>query len=43
MFHLIHIKEELQAIFGCPVDIVRLRKNMDELLKRCIMEEGIYA
>lgn len=43
MFNLIHIKEELQAIFGCPVDIVRLRKNMDELLKRCIMEEGIYA
>ena len=43
IFHLIHIKEELQAIFGCPVDIVRLRKNMDELLKRSIMEEGIYA
>ena len=43
IFHLIHIKEELQAIFECPVDIVRLRKNMDELLKRCIMEEGIYA
>lgn len=43
MFHLVHIKEDLQQLFGCPVDIIRLRKNMDELLKKCIMEDGIYA
>lgn len=43
MFSLIHIKEELQAIFGTSVDIVRLRRNMDELLKRSIVEEGVYA
>ena len=42
-FCLVHIKEELQQLFGCPVDIVRLRDNMNELLKRSIIEEGIYA
>lgn len=43
MFYLVHIKEDLQLLFGCAVDIVRLRDDMDEVLKRNIMEEGIYA
>lgn len=43
MFYLVHIKEELQLLFGCAVDIVRLRDDMDEVLKQNIMEEGIYA
>ena len=43
LFCLVHIKEELQQLFGCPVDIVRLRDNMNELLKRSSIEEGIYA
>ena len=43
LFSLVHIKDELQQLFGCPVDVVRLRDNMNELLKRSIMEEGIYA
>lgn len=43
LFKLVHIKEELQKLFGCPVDIVRLRQNMDELLQRNISEEGLYA
>ena len=43
LFSLVHIKDELQQLFGCPVDIVRLRDNMNELLKRSIIEEGIYA
>ena len=42
LFSLVHIKDELQQLFGCPVDVVRLRDNMNELLKRSI-EEGIYA
>ena len=43
IFSLVHIKEELQQLFGCNVDVVRFRQNMDTLLKRDILEEGIYV
>lgn len=43
MFSLVHIKEELQHLFGCAVDIVRLRDDMDGVLKQNILEDGIYA
>lgn len=43
MFNLVHIKDDLQQLFGCSVDIVRLRQNMDALLLRNIIEEGVYA
>ena len=43
MFALVHIKEDLQALFGCNVDIVRLRERMDTFLKSRIEKEGIYV
>ena len=43
LFALVHIKEELQALFGCSVDVVRLRERMDSLLKSRIEKEGIYV
>ena len=43
LFYMVHIKEELQQLFGNPVDIIRIRPEMDALLKRDIMREGIYA
>lgn len=43
LFTLVHIKDELQKIFSCNVDIVRLRNNMDSLLKSCINKEGLYV
>ena len=43
LFYLVHIKDELQTLFGCPVDIVRERENMDSLLKTNIQRDGIYA
>ena len=43
LFNLVHIKDELSQLFGCNVDVVRFRQNMDALLKRDIMEEGIYV
>ena len=43
LFNLVHIKDDLQQLFGCPVDIVRERDNMDILLKNCIQRDGIYA
>ena len=42
IFSLVHIKEELKQLFGCEVDVVRIRQNMDALLKKDIIEEGIY-
>ena len=43
LFTLVHIKEDLQQIFGRPVDIVRERDDMDLLLKNCILRDGIFA
>lgn len=43
LYYMVHIKDELQQLFGCSVDIVRIRPEMDALLKRDIMKEGIYA
>lgn len=43
MFTLVHIKDDLQILFGHSVDIVRLRENMNSLLKTRIEKEGIYV
>lgn len=43
IFSLVHIKEELRQLFGCNVDVVRFRQDMDTLLKHDILEEGIYV
>lgn len=43
LFALVHIKEDLQKLFGCNVDVVRLREHMDTLLKNRIEKEGIYV
>ena len=43
IFTLVHIKEELEKLFKCPVDVVRLRNNMDELLRNSINKDGIYV
>ena len=42
LFTMVHIKEELQELFGKPVDIVRLRKNMNPMLLKQIERDGIY-
>ena len=42
-FTLQDIKEELEKLLKCPVDVVRLRNNMDELLRGCINKDGIYV
>ena len=38
-----HIKGELETLFECKVDLIRLRERMNAFLKRRIMEEGIYV
>lgn len=43
MFALVHIKDDLQVLFGCNVDLVRIRERMDVLLRSRIEKEGIYV
>ncbi len=43
LFSMVHIKEELQELFGKPVDIVRLRSNMNPMLLSRIQRDGIYV
>lgn len=43
MFAMVYIKEDLQDLFGCRVDLVRLREHMDSFLRSRIEKEGIYV
>lgn len=43
LFALAHLKNELEEILGCKVDIVRLRDNMNTLLRKRIEKEGVYV
>ena len=43
LYYLVHIKEDLQNIFGRPVDVVRLRPRMSALLRKNIERDTIYA
>lgn len=42
-FALSGIKNDLEELLGCSVDLVRLRDKMDDFLKQRIMKEGIYV
>lgn len=37
------LQSELRALFGCPVDMVRLRDTMNQYLKEQINREAIYV
>ena len=37
------IQCELEELLGCPVDLVRIREQMNTSLKKRIMKEGIYV
>lgn len=42
-FLLMDMKEYLESLFDCPVDVVRYRQNMNPYLKKQIENEGIYV
>ena len=42
-FALACIKQDLEELLGCKVDIVRLRDKMDSFLREKILKEGIYV
>lgn len=43
LFTLVHIKYELEALLGRPVDLVRIRERMDKVLKQTIQKEVLYV
>ncbi len=42
LFALSHLKNELEELLGCKVDIVRLRDRMNHLLRKRIEQDGVY-
>lgn len=42
-FLLADLKAYLEQLFNCPVDVVRIHKNMDPFFKSRIEKEGVYA
>lgn len=42
LFVVVNIKEELEALLQCSVDVVRLRERMNPALKRRIEQDAIY-
>ena len=43
LFYMVHIKEDLQELFGRSVDVVRMRQIMNALLRKNIERDMIYA
>lgn len=43
LFTLVHIKEELEAAFHRPVDVLHYRSRMNPYLKRRIEQEAVYV
>ena len=43
MFLVIRLKRFLESILGSPVDVVRLRKNLNPFLKTEIERDGVYV
>ncbi len=43
MFDLVGIKQEIEDSLSCYVDIVRIRGNMNSLLKKRIEKEAIFV
>lgn len=40
---IVHIKEQLEQDLNCPVDVVRMRKNMNQTLKENIEKDVVYV
>ncbi len=42
MFQLIGLKQYLEELMGCDVDVVRIHRNIDDFLLNQIKRDGIY-
>lgn len=43
LFLHVELKKFLEEQFGCPVDVVRIHKNMNDFLRRQIEKDGILV
>lgn len=43
LFKIAALKEELENMFECKVDVVRVRETMNQILKRNIKKYGLYV
>jgi predicted nucleotidyltransferase len=43
LFTVVHLKDELENILHCSVDLVRYRERMNPFLKKRIEKEGVYV
>ena len=42
-FALSGIKQDLESLLDCPVDVVRLRHSMDSFLRNRILKDGVHV
>ena len=43
LYLLVELGMYLEKLFGCHVDVVRMHRNMNALLKKEIERDGIYV
>jgi len=43
LFFMVHIKQELEDVLQCPVDIIHYRPQMNSYLKKQINKDGVYV
>ena len=43
MYLLVALKQFLEKLLGCSVDVIRMRRNMNKLLLKQIEKDGIYV
>ncbi len=43
LFILVHIKEDVESLLQCQVDLVRKHRSMNALLKQRIEKDAIYV
>ncbi|OHB85398.1 MAG: hypothetical protein A2Z38_06100 [Planctomycetes bacterium RBG_19FT_COMBO_48_8] len=43
LFTVVHLKDELENILHCTVDLVRYREKMNPFLKKRIDKDGVYV
>lgn len=43
MYLLVALKQFLENLLGCSVDVVRMHRNMNKLLLNQIERDGIYV
>ena len=43
LFHMVHVKEELETLLLAPVDLIRYHKYLNTVLRERIDREAIYV